>query len=61
MIDVIVYKPSPYGLVFLHDNPSGYASGLSYITSNMSGFMCLIKPLKPRWHHSTLVSGTLTT
>ena len=21
MIDVIVYKPSPYGLVFIHDNP----------------------------------------
>ena len=21
MIDVIVYKPSPYGLVFIHDKP----------------------------------------
>ena len=23
MIDVIVYKPSPYGLVFIHDKPLG--------------------------------------
>ena len=30
MIDVMVYKPSPYGLVFIHDKsiaPSGYALG----------------------------------
>ena len=24
MIDVIVYKPSPYGLVFIHDKPLGF-------------------------------------
>ena len=27
MVDVIVYKPSPYGLVFKYDNPLGYALG----------------------------------
>ena len=29
MIDVIVYKPSPYGIVFIHImiEPSGYALG----------------------------------
>ena len=24
MIDVIVYKPSPYGLVFIHDKSLGF-------------------------------------
>ena len=24
MIDVIVYKPSPYGLMFIHDNTLGF-------------------------------------
>ena len=24
MIEVIVYKPSPYGLVFIHDKPLGF-------------------------------------
>ena len=24
MIDVIVYKPSPYGLVLIHDKPLGF-------------------------------------
>ena len=24
MVDVIVYKPSPYGLVFIHDTPLGF-------------------------------------
>ena len=27
MVDVIVYKFSPYGLVFIHDNSLGYALG----------------------------------
>ena len=24
MVDVIVYKPSPYGLVFIHNKPLGF-------------------------------------
>ena len=27
MVDVIVYKPSPYGLVFIHDKPLGLRLG----------------------------------
>ena len=43
MIDLIVYKPSPHGLVFNMINPSGYALAvLSSITSNMTSFICLV-------------------
>ena len=28
MVDVIVYKPSPYGLVFIHDKSLGLHLGL---------------------------------
>ena len=42
MVDVTVYKLSPYGLLFIHDK----TLGLSSITSNMGGFMCLIYILR---------------
>ena len=36
MIDVIVYKPLPYELVFINDKPPGYALGfIIYHTKNV--------------------------
>ena len=51
MIDVIVYKPSPYRLVFIHDNSSGYA--LVFIIYNIKhervyvSYIPMVSPTPP--------------
>ena len=50
MVDVIVYKPSPYGLVFIHDKPLGFIIYhikhervyVSYNTQICSCYICVL-------------------
>ena len=63
MVDVIVYKPSPYGLVFIHDkllSPRATPSGLLTITSNMCVFMCLIIVIRVDVTLAELASVSIT-
>ena len=51
MVDVIVYKPSPYGLVFIHDKPLGFIiyhikHGRVYVSYNMAWSLSLSICLK---------------
>ena len=42
MIDMIMYKPSPYGLVFLHDKPLGLRTQVYRLSHQTWAGLCLL-------------------
>ena len=42
MVDVIVYKPSPYGLVFMHDKPLGLRPRVYHLSHQTWVGLCVL-------------------
>ena len=52
MFDVIVYKPSPYGLVFIHDKPLGLRPRVYQLSHQTWADLCVLlcqEKLKLKW------------
>ena len=45
MVDVIVHKPSPYGLVFLHDKPLGQRPRVYHLSHQTGAGLYIPKQL----------------
>ena len=57
MVDVIVYKPSPYGLVFIHEKPLGF---IIYHIKHEQVYVSLKKtnvPIFSEWFNTLLFSA----